>query len=102
MRTSRVLTRLLPAAIGCLLMAACGPSATPSKPAASGAAPASQPTASAPSAASAPAASTAPTAADAKLPAPVTVHFGYTPLLAGGPVFVGLERGYFEELNVNL
>src|SRR5579884_246881 len=40
--------------------------------------------------------------AAARLPAPVTVKFGYVPLLSGGPVFVALERGYFEELNLQL
>ncbi len=84
-----------------LLGAACAaPSATaPAKPAAS--APAPGPTANS---ASAPAAAGAQPSgfASAKLPAPVTVKFGYTPFLSGGPVFVALERGYFEELNLNL
>jgi NitT/TauT family transport system substrate-binding protein len=103
MRTSRVLTGLLPVALGLVLVVGCAPTAAPAKPASAGAVPASAPPVS-PPAASAPAAQTTrePSLADAKLPAPTTVHFGYTPLLAGGPVFVGLERGYFEELNVNL
>jgi ABC-type nitrate/sulfonate/bicarbonate transport system substrate-binding protein len=99
MRAPRVLTRPLSAGLGLLLLAACAAPAAPAKPAASSAAPASQPGASAPAASQS---TRVPTVADAKLPAPTTVHFGYTPLLAGGPVFIGLERGYFEELNINL
>jgi NitT/TauT family transport system substrate-binding protein len=90
-RAFRELLQLLPALVGVLLAVGC---AAPGRQAPAAAVPAP----AAPAAQTAP----APSAADAKLPAPVTVHFGYTPLLAGGPVFVGLERGYFEELNINL
>lgn len=74
--------------------AAPAPAAPPAAPPASGSAPPA-------SGASAPAARTG-SFEDARLPAPVTIHVGYTPLLAGGPVFVGIERGYFEALNLNL
>src|SRR5205823_4634962 len=64
---------------------------------------AAQSSAAQPGAAPEPAAAPrAPSLADVRLPSPVTVHMGYTPLTSGGPVFVGLERGYFEELNVVL
>ncbi|HLH22563.1 MAG TPA: ABC transporter substrate-binding protein [Chloroflexota bacterium] len=99
MRARDVLIRLVPGLLGLLLVAACAAPGAPAKPAASGAAPASPPTASATAASQS---TQAPALADAKLPAPTTVHFGYTPLLSGGPVFVGLERGYFEEMNINL
>ena len=88
-----------------LLFAACaGPGgAAPAKPAASAPPPAgasgAAATASTPSAASGTQASGY---ASARLPTMTTIKFGYTPLLSGGPVFVGIERGYFEELNINL
>src|SRR5687768_1635023 len=93
--------RLTPAWLALLLLLGCAAPAAPApaRPAAPTVA------APAPQAGSAPAAAQptrAPTFEDARLPAPVTVKFGYTPLLAGGPVFVGLERGYFEALNINL
>jgi ABC-type nitrate/sulfonate/bicarbonate transport system substrate-binding protein len=93
--------RLTPAWLALLLMLGC---ATPAAPAP--ARPAAPTVAApAPQGGAAPAAAPptrAPAFEDARLPAPVTVKFGYTPLLAGGPVFVGLERGYFEALNINL
>jgi len=95
-----------------LLAGACAaPAAQSRAPAAQSSAaqsPAAQAAAAAPAPAAAPggtapaAATGAPTLADVRLPSPVTVHMGYTPLTSGGPVFVGLERGYFEELNVIL
>jgi NitT/TauT family transport system substrate-binding protein len=97
--------RVLMVGLALFIVGACtGPSA-PGRSAASGggggapapgggSAPAAAPTAAAPT--------REPAYTDARVPAPVTVRYGYTPLLAGGPVFVGLERGYFEELNLHL
>jgi NitT/TauT family transport system substrate-binding protein len=85
-----------------LLVACAGPGgAAPAKPAASAPPPAAggAATASGPSAA---AGTQATGFASARLPSMTTIKFGYTPLLSGGPVFVGIERGYFEELNLNL
>ncbi len=93
--------------IALLFMAACAaPGAgAPAKPAASAPAPTSAGAGAQATPASASGASTTAQPAgfaSARLPAPVTIKFGYTPLLSGGPVFVGLERGYFEQLNINL
>ena len=40
--------------------------------------------------------------ASARLPSMTTIKFGYTPFLSGSPVFLAIERGYFEQLNLNL
>src|SRR5262245_55581929 len=88
-----------------LLFAACaGPGgAAPAKPAASAPSPAAAggagPSASSPSAA---AGTPASGFASARLPAMTTIKFGYTPFLSGSPVFLAIERGYFEQLNLNL
>jgi hypothetical protein len=86
--------RQLGVLLGLCLIVACAapPSAAPAKPAASAPPPAGA-SGAAPSAPSAPAAAKPTGFASARLPAPVTVKFGYTPLLSGGPIFVALERG---------
>ena len=56
--------------------------------------------------ATSPPASTASTAAapraDVRLASPTTVKVGYTPFISMAPLFVALERGYFDELNLRL
>src|SRR5262249_14425 len=51
---------------------------------------------------SAPAGTQASGFASARLPTMTTIKFGYPPFLSGSPVFLGLERGYFGQLNLDL
>ena len=98
-RSLAILALGLLTALACAVPAAAPPAApatavaapaAPSPPPPSGAATAGRP------------AGAAASAADARLPTPTTLKFGYTPLLSGAPIFIALERGYFEELNLNL
>jgi NitT/TauT family transport system substrate-binding protein len=75
-------------ALALLIGCACSPSASPSTSAPASGAPAAAP----------PAAPTqAPASAPASAPAPETIHYGYNPILAGTPVYLAQERGYFAE-----
>jgi NitT/TauT family transport system substrate-binding protein len=80
------------------LAAACGPSAAPAptRPAA----PPAQPAASAPAAA--PAADAAPARPALATTPRVTVKVGYLPVATWGPLFVAQERGYFEEVGLDV
>ncbi|HEY7060650.1 MAG TPA: ABC transporter substrate-binding protein [Chloroflexota bacterium] len=81
------------------LLAACGPGAAPAP---------ARPAAPAPPAASAPApaaAQAAPAGADKPALAtapPVTVKVGYLPVASWAPLFLAQERGYFEEVGLEV
>jgi NitT/TauT family transport system substrate-binding protein len=97
----------LPRAIGSLvvlvwLAAACGPSAAPARPAAAPAQPPAAPAQSAAAPAGAqPAAATSAKPELATTPL-VTVKVGVLPVASWGPLFVAQERGYLEEVGLQV
>src|SRR5215207_6533571 len=115
MRLVHPSARLLGIAVALWGLAACAPAAAPSpatqppaKPraAATGEAPAAAATSAAPAVAAAPATTAPATAPQATLPRPLdpprTVRVGVLASISDSGIYIGIERGYYRELGIDV